>query len=185
MTLRRKSREPADPNRVYFGRILKPHGLRGEVKFKSFGCAMDMIAEMGRFRFEPAQGKPAPPFDTLELEGARGSAAAPILKFRQAGGKDEAEMLSGGLIWTTRGELPALGEGLVYETDILFATVQTPDGNILGRVEEIIETGAHDVLAVRAAGGEILLPFNEDVVKEIRLEENLIVVVPPVYAGGE
>jgi len=171
----RQRRKSIPKDRVYLGKIVKPHGLRGEVKFKPFGCDLSVIEELERVNLES-------PDRELELERVRGSDDWPIIKFKAIDGRDASEELSGSLVWVPDGFLPELEDGSFYESDVLYAKVITVDGEDIGHVKEIIETGECDVLVVRdSAGKEILLPANREVIKEIRKGEDEIVVELPNF----
>ena len=73
---------------------------------------------------------------------------------------------------------PALAEGEYYHHQILGLKVIEENGNALGILTDILETGANDVYIVQPAGGgrEILLPAISDVVREIDLEQGTMTV---------
>lgn len=173
MGLRRR-RPAIQPDRVYLGKVLKPHALRGEVKFAAFGCDPWLLETLKRVRLESSEGE-------LEIEYVRGSIKAPIVKFKGVDDRDGSEALVGEVLWTHPTNLPNLDEDAYYESDILFSEVLDEAGERLGRVESIIETGECDVLVIRAANGEeLLLPANREVVLEVRKADSVIVArVPP------
>ena len=72
-------------------------------------------------------------------------------------------------------DLPPLPDGDYYHHQVIGLDVVDEAGRLLGKVTEILETGANDVLLVRSeAGREILLPMIDDVVLEIALTDKLI-----------
>ncbi len=73
-------------------------------------------------------------------------------------------------------QLEELDEGEFYYHEIIGCTVVTEEGIELGKIKEIIETGANDVWVVQRLGGgkDILLPYIEDVIKEINIDEKII-----------
>lgn len=172
----RKRRPAIQMDRVYLGRILKPHGLHGEVKFCPFGCDPWILETLGRIELES-------PDLSVEVEYVRGTEKAPIVKFKTIEDRDASETLNGAVVWIAESSLPELEEDAFYESDILFARVVTVSGEELGHVQVIIETGECDVLVVRNRNGkEWLLPANRAVIKEIRKSESTLVVEPPEYA---
>jgi 16S rRNA processing protein RimM len=75
---------------------------------------------------------------------------------------------------------PPLNEGEYYWFQVLgLEVVLAADGTSLGRLEEIIPAGAHDVYVVRRGDREVLLPAVEEVIAEINLKEGVIKVNPP------
>ncbi len=177
MVLRRRKRT-FHKDRIYLGRLIKPHALGGELKFSPFGCDPWLLETLGPLRLES-------PDREVEVEYVRGSENASIVKFRGVDSREASEKLCGAVVWIAESDLPALDEeNLYYEADFLFRRVVTVSGEELGEVAEIIETGECDVLVVRGPGGrEHLLPANLEVVKEVRRDENTIVVSPPLQEG--
>ncbi len=171
MGLRRRKQE-YPPDRIYLACITKPHGLKGEVKMKLFGCNLLLMEELEEFQVGNSG-------NVLKLESIRGSEQNPIFKFQDVDSREASEALVGTELWIKPELLPDLEENAFYESDILHARVETVEGLLLGRVEQIIETGESDVLVIRdSSGNETLLPAILDVVKEVRKEDAVIVVEP-------
>jgi 16S rRNA processing protein RimM len=85
-------------------------------------------------------------------------------------GRDASESLCGMLVGAPRSELPATGNGEYYWGDLVGLDVVNVRGQPLGRVIELIETAANDVLRARdEEGGERLLPFVDAVIREVDL----------------
>jgi len=79
-------------------------------------------------------------------------------------------------------ELPPLPEGEYYHHQLLGLRVFDLQGNLLGVLSEILETGANDVYVVRDEGGsEILLPVIEGVILEVDLGARRLIVNPPEW----
>jgi len=76
-----------------------------------------------------------------------------------------------------RSELPALAAGEYYWADLVGLRVETTDGQFLGQVDHLLETGANDVLVVQGEDRERLIPFvMEQVIKQIDLNTGRIQV---------
>ncbi len=173
MTLRRK-KPKVDKNKIYLGKILRPHALKGEVKLSLFGCDPIMLEELETVYLESSG-------QALQIDFIRGTDLSPIVKFVGVDGRDASDALQGEIIWAKPEQLPNLDEEFVYEADFLYAQAQRSDGEVLGRIDQVIETGATDVLLIRSSDGqEILVPATQEFVKEIRRDESVIVVEPPV-----
>ena len=71
-----------------------------------------------------------------------------------------------------------LPEGQYYHHQIIGLQVRTVDGEILGSIIEIITGKSNDNYIVRGAGGDILIPAIDDVVKSIDIEQGYIVIEP-------
>ncbi|TIC82080.1 ribosome maturation factor RimM [Crenobacter intestini] len=92
-----------------------------------------------------------------------------VAKLEGVSGRDAAHALRGCEIAVARAELPAAGEGEYYWTDLIGLEVFNPAGERLGKVKNLMQTGANDVLVLDDHGKERLLPFVEQVVLEVDL----------------
>jgi 16S rRNA processing protein RimM len=84
--------------------------------------------------------------------------------------REEVEPLLGKEILIERGSLPDLPEGEYYWLDILGMLVETQEGRRLGRVKEILPTGANDVYVIEGKRREILIPATEEVIQSIDIK---------------
>ena len=92
------------------------------------------------------------------------------------GDRDRAEEIVGANIAVARKDLRGLGEQVYLDTDLIGAEVVTRAGDVLGRIGEILTTGANDVYVVAAGGGEILIPAVARAVLEVDVHARRIVV---------
>ena len=84
------------------------------------------------------------------------------------------------LLQIPESELPPLPEGEYYRFQLRGLTVLNRDGDVLGTLDEIIETGANDVYRVHPAeGADVLLPALADVIVSVDLAARTMVVDPP------
>ncbi len=90
--------------------------------------------------------------------------------------REEAERLRGLLLEVPEESLPALAEGQYFRFQVLGLDVFDRRGHSLGRIEEILKTGANDVYIVRDAESELLIPAIDTVVKEVDLGGRRMVV---------
>ncbi|MBI4714537.1 MAG: 16S rRNA processing protein RimM [Nitrospirae bacterium] len=141
---------------VAVGRILRPHGLRGELK-------VEPLTDNPR-RFEPGNRLLVRRRDgeTVEVEVEK---VRPfqnrflLVVFSGCQTLSGAEGLSGGWVLVPEEDLPALPEGRYYLHQILGMEVfEEGSGTYLGKVEEIIPTGSNDVYVVRKGKTEHLIP---------------------------
>ena len=167
---RPKKQIPDD--RVYLGKLTKPHALQGEMKFQSFGCDPWMLEDIGIVFSEH-------PEMVLEVEYVRGSHRAPIIKFKAIDDRNASDQLAGVSLWVKEEALPELNENFVYASRVLNCRVLTVSGEEIGIVEDIMETGEFDVMVVRNRDQEWLIPANHEVIREIRLQKKEIVIEPP------
>jgi ribosomal 30S subunit maturation factor RimM len=92
----------------------------------------------------------------------------------------QAEALVGREVQGEAQRFPELPPGEYYWFQVLgLPVVHAGDGTLLGHLEEIWPTGAHDIYVVRQGKREVLLPAVEEVIREIDLKEGCLKVWPP------
>ena len=73
-----------------------------------------------------------------------------------------------------------LEEGQYFIVDLIGLDVYTDEGNLLGKVDDIYNTGANDIYVVKdELGKQVLLPGTKEVIKEVKLEDRIIVHLIP------
>jgi 16S rRNA processing protein RimM len=154
---------------VEIGRIVRPHGVRGELVVEATGAARDDLAEAGTVYL----GEPAVAHTLASVRWHRGRL---LIRLAGCDDRDAAEAYRGLPLQIVREEAPPLPPGTYYHRQILGLTVVTDEGEALGTIAEIIETGANDVYVVRGDGGEILIPAAPGVVLDVDLEAGRMTV---------
>ena len=157
---------------VPIGKVVKVHGIKGKVKLHYFG---DDLSEFLRYReviIEDRAGVPRT-YDVLE---ATPQPPRLILTLKGIEKIEDAEPLVRRDVFIERGVLPDLEEGEYYWVDLLGMEVESDRRGKLGRLQEIISTGANDVFVVKGKRGEIFLPATTEVIKSIDRKQRLVKV---------
>jgi 16S rRNA processing protein RimM len=152
-------------------RIVAPHGLRGEVRAEVLTDFPDRFATLKTVHVGPIR-------QPYELEWARPHRNQVLLKLAGVDSIKQAEALRAKLVFVPRSEAVPLAEGQYFWHQIIGLEVHTTDGHQLGRIADILSTGANDVYVVRSKRGEVLIPAIEDVVKDIDLARGRMTVAP-------
>ena len=150
----------------------KPHGVRGEVRIVAPAGDLAWWKSLSTVSLLRKDGTEFP----VELASARSAGETILVSFKGYESRSAVETLRRAAILVPSEKLPSLPDGVYYHSDILGLSVETEDGVVLGRVEEIIETGANDVYVVRGDRGELLLPATDEVVREIDLETGRMLI---------
>jgi 16S rRNA processing protein RimM len=160
--------------RILVGAIAGAHGVRGQVRIKSFTDDPADIAAYGPLSDESGQRR----FD-LEVTGqAKGGVIARIDGIAD---RTAAEALRGLRLYVPRAALPATQGDEYYRVDLIGLRAELADGTNFGRVIDVQNYGAGDVLEIeRPDGATELLPFADRVVPVVDLAAARIVVDPPV-----
>ena len=165
--------------RLCLGVIVGAHGLRGQVKVKSFTEDPADLAAYG-----PLSDVTGSRTFTLSLVGrAKGTLLASIVGVTE---RNAAEALRGTELFVAREALPDTeDEEVYYHADLIGLTAEDESGMRLGEVTALHNHGAGDLIEIapEAAGGKggpaILLPFTRAVVPEVDLANRRLVVAPP------
>ncbi len=158
---------------LILGRIVKAHGLRGEIKVAAFAERWAPFSAVRQVWVGPGEG----PLRPVPLEACRESGGSLVLKFGGVDSPEAAARLVGQEVSLPREEAPDPPEGAYYYYDILGLEV-VEGGRILGSVQEILETAAHDVYVIRGPLGEWLLPATRAHIRRIDLAARRIEIEP-------
>lgn len=149
---------------VLMARIGAAHGIRGEVRVKSFTDDPLAFADYGPLVTSDGS-------KSFEVDNARVQKTVVVTKFSQIANRNQAEELNGVELFVHRDQLPEPDEGEFYYTDLNGLRVQDPAGKDLGEIAAVQDFGAGDLLEVRPARGKTFyVPFTNEFVPEVDLE---------------
>lgn len=152
------------------GRIGAPHGVRGEVRFRILTDFPERLVAGKRIYVGESR-------EERSIAGLRGAGENGILELDGVGDRFQAGHLRNQFVYVHVRDVPDLPEGEMYTHELIGLEVRTETGEGLGRIREILHTGANDVLIVSdEAGNERLLPAIDDVLIEIDLEARSVLV---------
>jgi 16S rRNA processing protein RimM len=100
-----------------------------------------------------------------------------ILKIKGCDSADDVSQFIGKNLFITREELPPLDDNEFYWRDVFEMEVFTEEKEYLGKISEILTTGANDVLVVTKDQSEILIPATREVIKEIDYTQNKMTIM--------
>ena len=161
-------------NLLLIGKIVKPHGLRGDVKVMSYAESLNTYDNLKAIYLKKVD-------DTIEALHINKVSPAKGLVILGIDGVEDvsgAEELRGLELFIDRNELEEPGEGEYYQHDLLGLNVFTIQGSDLGTIRNIMPTGDHDVLVVRKGKKEHLIPAIKDIVMEVNLKEKKVIIEP-------
>ncbi|HSB07618.1 MAG TPA: ribosome maturation factor RimM [Thermodesulfobacteriota bacterium] len=154
------------------GRVIKPHGVRGKIKVEYFGEDFSQFHLYRKVFFEDRMRR----LKSYEILETTPQPPRLILQLKEIRTVEEAQPLVGKEIFIRKESLPDLPEGEYYWIEILGMEVETEGGKHIGRIKEILPTGAHDVYVVQGERSEIFLPAVERVIRSINREKKVVKV---------
>lgn len=154
------------------GAITSTHGVRGEVKVfpttddpARFKKLKKVILNDGRQQLE------------MEIASVKFFKNMVILKFKGIDDINDVEKYRKATLWVTREDAVPLEEDEYYIADLIGMNVVSDEGEQLGRITDVLQTGANDVYVIsRPDTPDLLVPAIRDCIKTVDLEEGRMVI---------
>ena len=163
------------PDRILIAQIGAAHGVRGEVRVKSYAAEPDALRRYGELVAEDGR--------RFTVEKLRPAREMLVVTFRGLRDRNDAEALNGTRLYVERGMLPEPDEDEYYHADLIGLAAADAEGRPLGTVVAVHDFGAGEMLEIAPArGASLLVPFTKAAVPEIDLAGRRIVVDPPPEA---
>lgn len=167
-------------DQVLVGVIVGAHGIKGEVKLKSFTSEPSSIG-----RYGPLQSSSGQQFEITKLKAAKDDFIASL---KNVSDRNSAETLKGVELFVARGKLPKLKTHEAYAHDLMGLDVVLDNGSKLGKLVGMPNYGAGDLLEVAIDGNSetVLIPFtNAFVPQEDFSSGKIIVNLPEGYLDND
>lgn len=143
------------------GKVLKPHGLKGDVKIETFSSNPARFSTLKKVKLDGVEYA----VRRITLEGAFG-----MLSLAGIDDMNAAETLRGKMISVSRGDLPKLEAGNYYIADLLGIDVYV-SGDRIGELVDVLQYGSADVYVVKTAEGTCSFPALKQLIKSVDIEK--------------
>lgn len=160
---------------VTIGRAVKPQGRHGEIAVEVLTDRPERFDDLRKV-FVPGPHGVA---REVEVERTWPHKGRVIVKLKGVDSIDVAESYRGMELRISENELPALPDGSYYHHQLRGLDVVDADGAAIGRIEDLLETGAAVVLVIRGERGETLIPLADRFVRSVDLGAHLMTVNRP------
>ena len=161
--------------RLEIGQIVNTFGIKGEVKVNPFTDDITRFDEL-KTVYVKIKGKS----ELYKIENVKYHKNMVLVKFKGIDNIETAEKLRNAFLEVDRKDAIPLEEGTYYIVDLIGLDVYTDVGKLLGKVDDIYNTGGKDIYVVKdELGKQILLPGIDEVIKEVILDEKIIVHLIP------
>jgi len=168
------------PERILVGVVAKAHGLGGEVVVQALSDAPGRFDPGSEFLALLPNGQPRP----LVVRELRPHQDRLLIRFDGFASREDADAIHGAELTIGRDQVAPLPEGRFYRFELEGLRVATKRGTHLGVVTAVFGTGANDVIAVKGAAGEILIPLLPEVIVSVDVAGGAMVVDPPPGLPG-
>lgn len=155
------------------GRLIKPHGLRGEIRCHPETDYPERFEDTNVVEIFDDKSPPR----RIRVERAKLHQQLVLLKLEGVDTIEDAERLRGWTVAVPDAETIELEDGEFYHYELEGLQAFDPEGRSLGVLDEVLANPAHQIYRI----GELLIPAVPEYVLEIDLEKARIVVRPPVY----
>ena len=159
-------------DRLVIGEVLKPQGIRGELKVKTFTDFPEDVKEFGTVYIDEK------PYKILSFRVGPDGAA--YIGLRGVPDRNAAELLRGKKLEGEREDAPELEEGQYYIVDIIGLSCETEEGEVLGVVKDVSNLSS-DIYTIEKAGKRILFPAVKGVVLKVDLENKKLIVDKKIF----
>ncbi len=161
---------------VIVGQVGAAHGIKGEVRLKSFTAVPMDIGGYG-----PLIGGDGRSFEIETARPAAGTASDMlVVRFKGVADRDAAEALNGIELSVPRARLPEAETDEFYHADLIGLAAETVSGEALGTIVAVQNYGAGDLLEIVAPGTmPVLVPFTRAAVPTVDVAGGRVVVDPP------
>src|SRR5262245_38657505 len=160
--------------RICVAQIGGAHGIRGEVKLKSFTADPLAVKDYGPLASEDGALE-------LEIEAVRPAKGHLVARLRGIVDRNAAERLTNLKLFIPRDRLPPAADDEFYHVDLVGLAAETADGTRVGTVVAVHDFGAGDILELQpeAGGMTLMVPFTDTFVPRVDIAGGRIIVAPP------
>jgi 16S rRNA processing protein RimM len=160
-------------DRICVARIDGPHGLRGEVKVRSFTADPVAVRDYGPLESEDGSAR-------FEIETMRPAKGHLVARLSGVSDRNAAERLRNVRLFVPRERLPPAAAGEFYHADLIGLLAFTTGGTEIGRVVAVHDFGAGNILELRPQTGRatVMVPFTDAFVPSVDIAGGRIVVAP-------
>ena len=158
---------------VPIGKIVKPHGIKGEMKFLVYNEDSRVLEESSLVWLEKDSSQK---FDVKKIQMI--SYTGNRIKFFEIDSRDKAESFRNFTLNVSRSEFPDINKEEDYLVDYIGMDVFNMEMNLLGTVADVLSIPGNDQLLVIHEGKEFLVPIVEQIIKQFDFENNQIKINP-------
>jgi len=158
---------------IAYGKILKPHGLKGEIKVLPYSIDPENFKQV-QYIYTKSDSNNEP--QRHKVSAKRFQKHFIIAKLQNINNIEDAEALRNKEIHVDRNELPSNQEDEYYWFELIGLNVYNENECLIGQVDSLIDNTAQPILVIKNNSEEYMVPFIDRFVKEVNLDNSKIVV---------
>ena len=166
-------RQPDSQDFVQVGKVIKAHSIKGELKLLAYSGDPQDFKAFPRLLF--VDEKTATSIE-YQVVTCRPQAKFVIVKLTGLDDRTAAENMRGFEIWVAKDLMPELGDDEFYWHDLVGLAVSTEQGEDLGTVRSLFESGAADIMVIKGRGREYLVPAQDEFIASIDYDAGRLVI---------
>lgn len=164
--------QQTDNNHIIIGQCGRAYGVKGWIHIQSYTSPPENILKYQKWMLQTTNGT-----KQVTVESARAHGDHFVAKLAGINNPEDTSILRLANILIERNTLPELEEGEHYWIDLIGLQAKLTNGHTLGKITEILETGANDVLIiVDNNGNKHLVPYIDSVVEDVDYEQSIIML---------
>ena len=156
---------------LLLGEIVRPQGIRGEVKVRHYTDDPERFYDLDTVFLKRGES-----YEEMTVEDARVQGDDVYLKLEGVDDRNEAEKLRNIQLWVDRENAVELGEDEVFIADILGAKAFDTKGNPVGVLKDVLTPGGVDVFVLKTPKGNLMFPALKEVLLEMNADEGRLVL---------
>lgn len=154
------------------GKIVNTHGLHGEVKVVPWTDYPEVFEDI-EYVYVKRKGE----YERLDVAGIKYQKGNIIVRFPQIKDINEAEKYKNQVLYAEREVFGELPEGVYYIADLIGLEVVKENGETVGIITDVLNTGSNDIYEVKREGRKnLLIPVIDEVVLNIDMENKKVTV---------
>ena len=168
-------------NMVTVGKLVKPFGVRGQVRVLSLTDVPNRFENLKEVTLESPTGKTL----VTTVTDVHSDGRSYLLRFRAFSTPEEVRDYSGAWLKIPQTAVPPAPEGHHYQFELISLTVKDESGNVLGTLEEVVALPHQHLFVIRGVNKEYLLPALRKWISSVDLAGGVMIVTPAADWMGD
>ena len=160
---------------IPIGKILKPYGIKGQIKFKPYNKNSDLLIQNSVvwLKYENDQSLD---FKFFKISSINYNSLFPIIRFNEINNRDMASKFANHIVYVSRSIFPSNKEQ-IYFVDFIGRKIYDNDKSFIGIVKDIVHLkGNNHNMIIQNESKEFMIPVRNDLIKLFDVDEKYIII---------